>query len=1813
MENLPERPDGPSEAAAKPMGRPDAAGPDRPLPEREEGAAASGQSVPSQPAEDSGGRGRPDRPDPTAAGRSPRSPWSRLWWIVPLLGILLIGAAFRFTNLGWDEGLALHPDERFLTMVEQAIAFPESCQPFLSSPSTDTPTGTETSSLGQCLHDYLDTANSPLNPRNRGHGLFVYGSLPIFTLRAIIEARGILDFGQVTLAGRALSAVVDLLTLLLTFFLAKRLYGVRAGLLAALFLAMSVFNIQSAHFFTVDTFTALTTLLCVYLAVVIAEGKGSWGTYALMGLAFGAAVASKVNTASFVLIIGLAALLRVWRLVEEEGEEAWGPILRRTTLGLALAGMLALGTFRLAQPYAFHGPGPFDLGQVPEDPNKASVERLLETIFEKRYLDNMRTVQGLVSGEVDYYPSHQWTGRTALWFPWKNMVLWGLGLPLGLAGWAGVALAGWQLLRRRDLRHAAPLAWTLFLFAYLGIQFVKTMRYFLPIYPLLCMFAAHLLLWLWRRARQYEPRPRWRTVAAGALLALVTLGTLVWALGFMQIYLQPVTRATASRWIYEHISTADGAHLELQDGRRIPIDIPNAQLYKANDPVSVTPFVPDRSGTAIGLGIAHLQDPAQNETTEILAVSLTADREGQQVLAEGQIRGNFAGPAGDGAPGYATFTPIEVQAGRTYYLRLRGLHGSLRTWAVALANEQWDDPLPKNIDGRDSFGYTYRGLDLAPYGEDTPQKVRDMLHQIANTDYVILSSNRLYDSIPRLPMRYPVTTRYYEALFDGSLGFERVATFSSYITLFDWADPPGLPMSDEEKAAADLGWSGLPIPDRCADEAFSVYDHPQVIILRRTERFDREQAYEMLTEGIDWDEIARIKPIEVPDYRSLMLTDQEWETQRQGGTWSDLFDRDGWSNRLSVLVWLLLAELLGLAAFPLANLLLGRLADGGYLAAKALGMLLLGYGAWLLAATKLLPYSRGTIALVLGLLVLLGGLAAWRRRDELKTLVQSRYRLLLLGEAVFLAGFVLFLLIRLGNPDLWHPWYGGEKPMDLAYLNAIIRSSTFPPYDPWFAGGYLNYYYFSHVLTATLIKLTGIVPSVAYNLALPLYYGLTCGGVFTVVYHLANRRREKEGWDPRAIYAALAGVALVALLGNLGQYMMLLKGLIKASGLDFESSIPGLAGLVKGVGGLFKVIRGQAELGIGQGTWYWRASRVIQEITARTVHGNEINEFPFFTFLYADLHPHMVALPLTLLIPTQIVALVRERRPDRQGFLALLPRTGVLLGMGLILGALRCAHFWDFPTYLLVALGGWAVVLYQRRRRIDWQTAAGVVMLAVLLLLLASILYRPFWARYGSFYDQVIAWEGERTRVGEYLIMHGLLLFILASYLLIKTLGRGTRESPLRLAGMFLRYWDRLPTLTRRLSRWGKRPLRQRYILWGGAILGLVALFLLLPAPAATEGAPAAEVGLFARLRQQHLLGWLVLLAGLGLVLFFRRRARGEDRIVALFVLAGLGLTGGVELLTVKGDIARQNTFFRFYFQTWVLWGIAAAAALPYLWQRLRRWARPGRQIWQAAFYVLVGLCALYPLLATPAKMSDRFPDSDLGPGLDGAAFMQQAVYHDPQGSPITLAEDAAAIRWLQDNVEGSPVVMEGNALLYRWGNRISIHTGLPTIIGWDWHQKQQRGFLGPIVESRLSDLSTLYGSTDQEQTLRLLREYKVAYIVVGQLERNYYAAEGLAKLERMVGVYLEQVYPEPSAAAPGAHLLAAPAGGAPGQPRPTAAPYPPVSPPTSGTAAYPGRPPAEPTSISPTQDTPTAEGSKPADANQGTVIYRVLPAVWGE
>ncbi|MDO8674380.1 MAG: DUF2298 domain-containing protein, partial [Dehalococcoidia bacterium] len=1112
-----------------------------------------------------------------------------------------------------------------------------------------------------------------------------------------------------------------------------------------------------------------------------------------------------------------------------------------------------------------------------------------------------------------------------------------------------------------------------------------------------------------------------------------------------------------------------------------------------------------------------------------------------------------------------------------------------------ILKEHWEEGIP-------NLG-AYRGGDLNLYENDDANKLNHIVTQVRSGDYIVFFSNRLYGTIPRLPERYPLTSRYYDLLFKGELGYELVDVETAYpsllgVTIID--ETFGRPNLSVPKMLAGFQPTAITIDGGFADESFTVYDHPKVMLFKKVKQFSDQEL-----RGLFANISLNRPPPDLSTSPGLLLSEADARANQEGGTWSDIFDRDGIANSFPALSWLIMVEVISLAALPLGVLLFRRLADRGFILTKILGILVVSYLSWLFAATHLLTFSRLTILLSLIVMALFSTYLFVRFRQEIEAFVRSRWRLLVGLEGLFLLAFFGFYLVRLANPDLWHAWRGGEKPMDFAYLNAVIKTTYFPPYDPWFSGGYLNYYYFGQVIVATLTKLVGIVPAVAYNLALPLLFSLTLSGAFSLGYDLrlaGKGQGSKSGWRWSALLCGLLAAAMVAVLGNLDGIIQLAEGLARAGSFDFQSTIPALAGAVNATVGLWRSLVDHQPLPAFD---FWRSSRMMPG----TIN---ITEFPYFTFLFADLHAHLIALPFTILaigLALNMALRSRSSGTDRTlesglasssagngsplfvpGYLGRLPgvffsliswlspalplpRLFPVLALALALGALRIINSWDFPTYLLLSVAAIFIGEYSSRGGIGFRTVSMFVIKAGLIFWLSSFLYQPFYDKYELFYTGIEPSQ-EKTVIENYLAVHGLFLFAVISYLVLEMRRRFGRSGFLRTVLLVSRRWEDLPHVIGLRRRLVKKPDPDSATVAYGLMLVLL-----------------VAAGL--ALAKLYLIALLFLVLAMAVSLAFGELAKREAGMSPrLFVLTMVGfaiaLGIGVDFITIKGDVSRMNTVFKFYLQAWVLFSLASAYGLVAVLDgllgvgRQRNRAADKRMAllaidpdpavrvhgylgqttpfdesvgavppcpppsphpyrkdggtaiskkiaitsWKAAWLVVLAVLllstAIYPLAATRVRVEDRFQSSP--PTDDGMAFMKDAIYSDEKGK-VTLGDDYEAITWMQDNLKGSPVIVEAYTPLYRWGSRVSIYTGLPTVIGWDWHQTQQRMPYRSMIDIRMKDVKDIYLSPDARLTMDLLKKYGIKYIYVGELERLYFGGPGLAKFDQMAKTDLTLVH----------------------------------------------------------------------------------------
>jgi len=394
----------------------------------------------------------------------------------------------------------------------------------------------------------------------------------------------------------------------------------------------------------------------------------------------------------------------------------------------------------------------------------------------------------------------------------------------------------------------------------------------------------------------------------------------------------------------------------------------------------------------------------------------------------------------------------------------------------------------------------------------------------------------------------------------------------------------------------------------------------------------------------------------------------------------------------AVFVWWSALLVIGLAALPLARAVLPGLPDRGMAFARPLGLLMVGWIWWIGASAGILPTDATGAALAVLLLVAAGIAVAFKDWDVLVGDLMARWRLLLGLELLFGMVFAIWCLYRAFNPAI--ETAGGEKYMEMAFLSGILESPRFPPNDPWMSGHSISYYYFAYVITALLVHLTGVSRFVAFNLQVPMTLAMTLVGAFGIGWNLVALDGGKRVF-PRVVGGALSGLWL-AVIGNLSGALEVAyrAGWIpRSSAMWLEvrnlSAGAGACGHDDATWGIVRDLRASgAPVGLtdylpNRFMWWWRGSRIIHDDCSEIIH-----EFPFFSFMLADAHPHVMALPYAILALAMGMALLsgssRAYPPPRLW-------SGPWLALPLATGALAFLNTWDWPTYTAAVLTAYAL------------------------------------------------------------------------------------------------------------------------------------------------------------------------------------------------------------------------------------------------------------------------------------------------------------------------------------------------------------------------------------------------------------------------------------------------------------------------------------------------------------------------------------------
>ncbi|RMG85992.1 MAG: hypothetical protein D6712_08490 [Chloroflexi bacterium] len=818
----------------------------------------------------------------------------------------------------------------------------------------------------------------------------------------------------------------------------------------------------------------------------------------------------------------------------------------------------------------------------------------------------------------------------------------------------------------------------------------------------------------------------------------------------------------------------------------------------------------------------------------------------------------------------------------------------------------------------------------------------------------------------------------------------------------------------------------------------------------------------------------------------------------------DWLAREGWI----VFNWWLLVTLAGIAAWPLCIRLLNGLPDKGYIFARAIGLLLVGFVFWFAASIGLLNNSSGSIIVAWATVLIISLLAYLRLGEPLNWRVWWRENRTAIIVAELLFAILLFswALYRAAQPALT----GTEKPMELAFMSAVQRSGSFPPNDPWLSGYAISYYYFGYVMSAMLSMLSGIRSTIGFNMTIALLFALTGLNAFGLVYNLVRSRAFKFGGIPipplqrYTVAPVLTGIAAVVFLVFFGNFQMALieipyrSAAVPQEYLEFWGT-QARANFAEGE----YTPRYEGFIIDSQIDWF-RASRVLTDYNldgTLSQGAQPIDEFPMFSFVLADVHPHVLALPFAVLALGLALNLLLSYHPPtlyEQAF------------YGVALGGLVFLNTWDGPIYIAVLLGTDALrrILRNPDRWLHWADLVGLFKLAVVVGGVALIAYSPFIIGFRSQAGGLLPNIATPTLFRQYFIMFGPFLLILAPYLLLE-MWRG------RLSGNF--------------------NLRQAFALTGLLLALLIsawAIFILIGAVSSdvrsyvsyfleSNGGWERVLPALIQRRVSYSLTTFVLLGGVVLILarilplpdrWLRRTLTDyipyppATGFALLLVGVGLMLSLVPEFIYLRDNFGtRINTIFKFYYQVWVVFAVASAYAV-YSFLADKTLPRPS-VVLQGAFGGVVAvvsvLALLYPLLSIHNRVfidyQSVFRRSAEQPvlSLDGT-------------TTIASGDELIAIQCLDALVkDDDAVVLEaqdyGSAYKW-WYGRVGTLTGIPIVIGWTNHESQWRGpTYGETVGSRPEDVDRIYSSTDWLLISELLRKYDVDYIFFGATERSKY------------------------------------------------------------------------------------------------------------
>jgi len=791
-----------------------------------------------------------------------------------------------------------------------------------------------------------------------------------------------------------------------------------------------------------------------------------------------------------------------------------------------------------------------------------------------------------------------------------------------------------------------------------------------------------------------------------------------------------------------------------------------------------------------------------------------------------------------------------------------------------------------------------------------------------------------------------------------------------------------------------------------------------------------------------------------------------------------------------VIRWWLMLVCVGIAFMPLTMVLLRSFKDSGWIFSKVIGVALSGWFIWFLSSVKIMKFSNTgcwfSVIFCFALNVLLYIFYIRKHRSEFPVFEKPGDVLThaLLAELVFFAVFVIWNYMKAFKPEA----YGTtEKMMDYGFMKAMYKSDYMPPEDMWLAGEPINYYYVGQFMSTYMTKLAGTGVEYGYNFALNMLAALGFSLPCSIIFNAADNFREKKDGFFNQTFPYFAGTLsglAVSIAGNM-HYCV------------FNNVVPA----VRNILGIDKLAENASYT--FDSFWFPNSTRYIgynPETTDKTIH-----EFPSYSFVLGDLHAHVINIMFVLTVVAILLGLLLRKKKELENaqtglYLKNDAKKGILgfsfkeifapevIAVGFFIGLFHTTNYWDYPIYFVVS---GAIILFMNCRLYNFSlnTLKLTLFHAVVVIVAAKLTALPFTLNFKQIASQLNICE-KHTPFYQLVILWGLPVLITVVFLFMLILekkgysvaGERKAEDPGRKNALF-RFIANL-------------NISDMFVITLGlCAIGLVILPEVVYVKDIYSGDYKRANTMFKLTYQAFIMFGMVMGYVLSRIIFFGKKVSlkvfGFISLWLLISTFGYFSTstkawfGDYSFETILGKVDKDVDFI--LTSVYVIFGIIFAAEALYLFAVKKK---SGFSVIASGAFCGAIMVIVIILFADFYKVPDTYE------GLNSGIYLENENI-----------EDFEATNWINENIEGRPVLLEANGNSYTYYERVSTITGLPTILGWRTHewlwQSDSDGGCPEIVSEREKDIETIYTGSDIDETLELINKYKVEYIYVGGCERQ--------------------------------------------------------------------------------------------------------------